>query len=779
MFIRPLYPFPCSVSFFLHRLKISQLALCLLGTVLALTSASALAQTAVIAPAGVSVHSNGTQKFTVTVTGAQNPNGSWYVLGGIQNGVIDQDGTYHAPNLMPASNVVTFGFIYNGSNNNTTQQLTITNPVPIITSTNPGLFNQLNFNIFVAGSSFLPGSVISVQGKTYPTFVNNGGQLYAGNITLTSPPVSGTIPVTVTNPDPGSSSITFNVPSVFPGASAVSPSTLSLGWNTVTVTGTGFTRNSVVTLDGRPMATTYISSTSLSGYGYEAAWKTGTSVVGVIPTPGAPSESNTTVNIQAATIPYNTAARFATQAALGPRPDIVEHIQKIGLKPFLTEQFKQPGVIYSPNDAPRLDFLRAAVQGNSLLRQRVALALNSYIPNQAIFIEYASFVPWEQKLETDAFGNYRQILTDITSDPRLGNFLSNAGNDVSNNPGIHPTQNFARELMQLFSLGTSLLNDDGTYQLDSNGQPLPTYDQSTVLDLSRALTGWDLPTPVNPVFTAFQIDESQPLTPVDAHHDHGAKVLFGNVNLPAGQTPTQDRDQALNAIFNHPNLPPFISTILIHRLVTSNPSPAYIQRVATVFKNNGKGVRGDMPSVLCAIFLDKEARAGDTATVPTDGFFQDPVLFQIFATSALQQPGEDSQQVYVPAQLGEDLWHPNTVFDFYPQTYNIPGTAINSPEFSLFNNLSALQRSRFLYGIVSGTQPGFGTEYMPNSWLFNAFTDVPDLVDGLNHLLYHGQMSTAQQAAILSYCSSISDQKQAFTSAIFLALNGDSYNVSH
>ena len=753
--------------------------LLLLSAVLAFARAGS-AQTAVISPAGVSVHASGSANFSVAVTGPGNPNGSWYVIGGLQNGYIEQNGTYHAPNVVPSPNTITFGFIYNGSNNYTTQQLTIPNPVPVVTSTNPATFTSLNFPLHLSGAAFIPGAVVTIQGTTYTNVSNNGAQLFIPNVTLTAPPINGTVAVIVTNPDPGTSSATFNVPSIFPGATAVTPSTLKPGWNTVAVTGSGFTPSSLVTLDGRPMRTTYISPTSLSGYGYEPAWKTGTSVVGVIPSAGAPSESNTTLNIQATTIPYDTAARFATQAGMGPRPDVVEHIQQVGLKPFLAEQLQLPGAVYTTQYMPRYIYLQAALSSNtSLLRLRVAAALNSYIPNQAIFLEYQSFVPWEQKLEADATGNYRQILTDITADPRLGNFLSNAGNDVTANGNIHPTQNFARELMQLFSLGTSLLNDDGSVQVDSSGQPLPTYDQNTVLDLSRALTGWDLPTPVNPAFTAFLIDESQLLTPNEANHDHGAKTLFGNVNLPAGQSTTQDRDQALDAIFNHPNLPPFVSKILIHHLVTSNPSPAYVQRVVKVFKNNGKGVRGDMAAVVTAILLDKEARAGDKKPQANDGFLQDPQMFQIFATSALQDPGTDIQEIYLGANLGQQWWLPATVFDFYPQAANIPGTTVNSPEFTLFNNLSALQRSQFLYGIVSGTINGFDSEYQANSWLFNAFTNVPDLVDGLNHLLYHGQMSTAQQSTIISYCAGIPNQKQAFTTAIFLALNGDGYTVSH
>ena len=134
----------------------------------------------------------------------------------------------------------------------------------------------------------------------------------------------------------------------------------------------------------------------------------------------------------------------------------------------------------------------------------------------------------------------------------------------------------------------------------------------------------------------------------------------------------------------------------------------------------------------------------------------------------------------IPGDLGQDFWYPNSVFDFYPHAYTIPGSTVNSPEFSLFNNLTALHRSQFAYGFISLQQPGT-SYYITNSWLFNAFTNLPDLVDGLNHLAYHGQMSAAEQSAILAYCTPLmsTNPQQAYMDAIFLALNADSYNVSH
>ena len=729
------------------------------------------------------MHANGSQKFSVSWNGQPVSSGLWYVIGGLQNGAIDQDGTYHAPQGVPSPANITVEYIFDGGQGVGTQtgvaQLTVTNPVAIVNSITPATVTQLVTPLYIQGNFFLPSSTVLVQGQPVPTTFVNSTLLKA--TAVLSAPIRGNVVVGISNPSPGPSVTSVNLPALFPTLTTVSPGTVQGGWITVTVNGTNYTPGSVVTLDGRPMATTMKSPTQVVGYGYLPGWKTGSTMVGVAAQAGTPASGQKALYITPTPITYDVAARFATQAALGPRPGLVEHIQKIGLHAFLTEQFKQPGIAYSdPSTIPRLIFLQAGVTGNSLLRMRLAEAFNAFIPNQAIFLEYASWVPWEKKLEADVTGNFRTLMTDVAADPRMGNFLNLAGNHALSDPNLHPNQNFARELMQLFTIGTTLLNDDGSPQLDGNGQPLPSYDQNTVIDLSRALTGWDLPKPVNPTFTAFGIDESQTLAANDAFHDHGAKLLFGTVPMPAGQNIVQDRTMALNAIFNHPSLPANISRLLIQHLVTSNPSPAYIQRVATAFKDNGRGVRGDLQAVVTAILLDPEARAGDTTPAPNDGFLQDPLLFQLFLSNALQNSPADTQAVQYAAELGQNFWYPNSIFDFYPHQYVIPGTTLNSPEFSLFNNLSALHRSQYVYGFVSEQQPGSGF-YVSTSWHFTAFTNLPDLVDGLNHQLYHGQMSAAEQAAILSFCSPIMSQnpQQAYMDAIFLALNADSYNVSH
>ena len=587
----------------------------------------------------------------------------------------------------------------------------------------------------------------------------------------------------VTNPDPGSTSSTISIPATFPGLNNITPATLADGPNTLTIKGSGFNAQSTVTFDGKPLAYNLVSDTTLTANVFIAPWRNGSIPISVQPIAGGPASASASIPIQTTVIPFDVAARFSTQAAFGPRPDIVQHIQQIGLQAFVTEQLQQPVVAYTrPGTfSTRSQFMRAAAYGNSLLRLRVATALGSFIVTPASNDDYASYSHWENLLENRSFGNFRDLLTDITADPNMGTFLNLAGSNASSDPNLHPNQNYSRELMQLFTLGPSLLNDDGSLQLSATGHTIPTYDQNTLVDLSRALTGWNYPAPVDPVFTIQGADYSLPLIPRDDLHDHGAKTLFGSVHLAAGQDITLDRTQALDAIFNHPNLPPFLAHILIQRLVKSNPSPAYIKRISAVFKDNGHGVRGDLSAVVSAVLLDPEARAGDTTPASDDGFLQDPLLFQIFALSATQQGYADNQPSFVPKEIGEDFWYFPSVLGFYSPSALIPGTSIVSPEYSLWNNLSLVHRTEILYGLVSGTASEFGNDYMNQSWLFQNFTNVPDLVDALDHLLYHGTMPATTRSTIINYCATLgpANQRQQFISAIFLALNSDTFNVTH
>lgn len=517
----------------------------------------------------------------------------------------------------------------------------------------------------------------------------------------------------------------------------------------------------------------------MTATGFLPPWRTGTAMIGISSKSTSTLLVEQPVPIAPTAVSFDVAARFLTQAGFGPRPDLVEHVQKVGLGAFIDEQQAMPPVLYQVTpSAGMITSMTNAVLGPTPLRMRVAWALQSFLVRSGIFIQATNF-PFEEKMEADSTGNFRDIMTDVSSDVSMGYFLNLIGNAAPRDPSVHPNQNFGRELLQLFTIGPVMLNDDGTVQTNSDGTPIPSYDQDTILNVSRALTGWVNAPPADPEFTFYGADYSAALVANEAQHDHGQKQIFGTI-LPAGQTAAQDRTMTLDAIFAHQNLPPFVSRILIQHLVKSDPSPDYVKRVVTIFKDDGRGVRGNMAAVVKAILLDPEARSGDTSPSPSDGFLQEPYLFETFAMSITGWAGSDAQPSYLPCALSECMYYPSTVFGFYSPSYKIPGTIINSPEFQILNDITLINRSQLLWGMITGQQGGF-TKPNNTKWLYQNFKTIPALVDALNHLAYHGQMSPDEQTFIINYCSSLqtSDPLLPSESAVFLALNSDSYTVSH
>jgi hypothetical protein len=655
--------------------------------------------------------------------------------------------------------------------------VTVLEAAPTLQQIAPNALTALSTEIIATGTGFTSGSMISANSTPLATTFIDASHLSA-TVVLSSPQ-STTLQITVVNSGTsGGPSNAMALQAIFTPIQ-IQPAALAGGAISIEVSGTNFVAGDVVLLSGVPLQTTVNSSTAITATGFLPPWVSGSVVVEVAAADGLQPVAAQTVPIQPTAVTFDAAARFATQAALGPRPDVVVAIQQQGFDGWITQQFQQPALSFDPSSSSKTQFIRAAVTGNSLLRQRLSLALQSFIVPQDQDFD-PSITEFETKLERDASGNFLQLLTDIAGDPNIGSFLNLANNVASTSALSQPNQNFARELMQLFSLGPFLLNDDGSMQTDSQGNPLPTYTQDTVIDLTRALTGWTYPAPVNPVDTMWGVDWSQPLVAIDANHDNGAKLLFGTVALPAGQTAQQDRTMALGAIFDHPNVPPFIAHLLIQRLVTSNPSPEYIQRISAVFENNGSSVRGDMSAVVRAILEDPEARSGDTTPSPNDGFLKEPYLWQLSLMGVLNNAGSDDQPDGLAGTLGENIWNAPTVFGFFSPSHVIPGTTIASPEFGLMNNISVGLKSEDLWNIVFQLQGGFTSNYIPNSWLFQNFTTVPAMLDALNHLLYHGTMSSQESAAIASYCSTMNpfEVQSQLQTTLFLALDAESNDVS-
>src|SRR5262249_55904359 len=289
----------------------------------------------------------------------------------------------------------------------------------------------------------------------------------------------------------------------------------------------------------------------------------------------------------------------------------IAHVQALGMTGWLNEQFSLPASSYPtlplyPNSVPvgcgttcqrdnysmyplQNRFFTNGLYGQDQLRQRVAWALHKIVVISGNTVTQPSRVtPYLQLLDRNAFGNFRDILYQITLNPGMGRYLDMATNTVYN-----PNENYGREILQLFSIGTVRLNPDGTRQVDLSGRPIPTYDQRIVTGFGRVLTGWSFAAPPAPGYTNYL--DPMVLTPSD--HDTGPKPLLNGAMLPGGGDADQELNAAIDNIFLHSNVGPYIGSLLIHSLVTSNPSPAYVARVTAAFNDNGAGVRGDLKAV--------------------------------------------------------------------------------------------------------------------------------------------------------------------------------------
>jgi hypothetical protein len=483
------------------------------------------------------------------------------------------------------------------------------------------------------------------------------------------------------------------------------------------------------------------------------------------------------VNPAVAANPTADVARFLEQSTWGPTNASIAHVQAIGFIAFLNEQFATPSTGYPslplwPNDSPdtcnstcfrdnytmyplQRRFYTNALYGSDQLRQRVAFALHKLLVVSGRDISMPSrYTPYLQILDRNAFGNYRQLLYEITLNPAMGQYL-NMNTNTKNNPN----ENYAREIMQLFTIGTDVLNSEGTPQLDVDGVPYPSYDQSVVTNLARVLTGWRFaPDLVYPPDPDNDIDDYiTPMVLSTTRHDTGAKTIVNGQVIPAGQTGLQDLNMALDILFNHPNLGPYVAKQLIHQLVTSNPSPAYVGRVAGAFNDNGLGVRGDMKAVISAILLDPEAR-GDTKSDPEYGHLKEPVLLITNLLRAFNVQGDGLPQSdgnlngsTGSSGMGQDVYRPATVFSYFPADNVVAGTSILGPEFGILSATTSLRRVNFVNTMVfsklqkssnpaTGNSP-YGTTIDLTPLLPLAGTPGP-LIDQLNLLLLHGSMST-------------------------------------
>jgi len=489
-----------------------------------------------------------------------------------------------------------------------------------------------------------------------------------------------------------------------------------------------------------------------------------------------------------------TAERFLDQATWGPTPADIQYLQKRGIARWLNEQFHiQPSDL---PDQPLLDangktntdftplqraFFENAVNGPDQLRQRVAFALSEIWVVSAVTVRPAyAYAPYYRLFIQNAFGNYRDIMKALTLSPALGTYLNMANNNKGNpTRGTAANENYARELMQLFTVGLTQLNPDGTPLLDVNGNPLPTYSQAVVTNTARALTGWTYPTAPgatakanNPAYYIGQ------MIPVETNHDMNSKAIVGGTYLPPNQTAEQDLDAVLDALMKQPAMAPFISRQLIQHLVTSNPSPAYVQRVARIFADNGLGVSGDMRAVIRAILTGPEARAGDDPSIPgyaNFGHLREPVMFLTHMLRAFNAQLTPASVIYNYANvLGQNLLFPATVFSYFSPLYTLDdGTP--APEFQIYSTQTAATRANVVATIIYGTLDK--NTKLDYSEFLRYGNDVAGLLDHIAYVFLHHSMSPELQRAATSAASAVTTPLAKVQAALYIVLTSSEYQV--
>ena len=464
------------------------------------------------------------------------------------------------------------------------------------------------------------------------------------------------------------------------------------------------------------------------------------------------------------------ASRFLAQSTMGSSKADITKVQSQGYDAWITEQFALARPIAhwdwlvgaGFNAAANLNsqngfnttIWRQLISSPDQLRQRVGMALLDFlvVSIDGISSGWNAFTAaaYVDILLDNAFGNYRTLLEQISTNSAMGLYLTFLGNRKANPAtGSMPDENYARELMQLFTIGVNRLNADGSVQT-SGGAPIDTYTQDDVSGLAR-------------VFTGFQLDSSDNSTPdryrrpliVNAgNHETGVKAFLGS-SIAAGTGGMASLTAALDTIFAHPNLPPFVSKQLIQRLVTSNPSPAYVGRVSAVFANNGSNVRGDMKSVIRAILTDAEARDAAGLTSQTFGKLRAPVnrltnWARAFGVTSASEAWNFGTTTSPSNRLAQSPGRSPSVFNFFRPGYTPPNTELSTrglvgPEFQITTEPSVIAYINYMQTLI---QNGAGDARGNYTEILALAADSQALVDEVNLILAAGQISAPTLATI-------------------------------
>lgn len=572
-----------------------------------------------------------------------------------------------------------------------------------------------------------------------------------------------------------------------PVIDSLEPKGLNYGEQTVVIHGNGFLAGSQVKMNGVDVATKFVSNKQLSAtvtLGPLASGRVAFTVFN--PDPG----NETSLPVAVAVVPpypkltYLAAARFLEQASWGPSAESIAHLQDIGIEAWLAEQFAMPATLYKSSDSTadnltdeQSEFFVHATRGKDQLRQRVAFALGQiFVVSGLKTGQPRQMVPYQNSLLGDAFETYAKVLRDVTLSPTMGVYLDMV-NDDKGDPaqGTSPNENYAREMMQLFSIGTVGLNPDGS----ETGHA--TYDQRTITDMARALSGWTFPgKAIEKGHNPERFDG--PMIAVEANHDEGKKMIVGNTALAAGRTAEQDLEDVLHALCVHPNTAPFVSLRLIQHLVTSDPSPAYLRRVSEVFVASG----GDLKAVVKQILMDPEARAGDDGVrnpalegkeLSVSGHWREPVLSVVAMMRSLgADVRKDNRLERFPANLGQRVFYPTSVFNDYSPLYRT-STGLLAPEFELLSSGTALMRANVVRNLV---EKGLNGDAQFDLSSFAALAGSPaDLVDAVDHAFLYGRLPATLKQEIVTAVSATHDYNLRTRNAIYLVASSALYQVEH
>ena len=529
------------------------------------------------------------------------------------------------------------------------------------------------------------------------------------------------------------------------------------------------------------------------------------------PDPVTPEPSNNDVKVSN----QSNAAKFLNRATFGPTEESINQLlNQSTYQNWINEQFSTAPTYHLPqvkilgkkmcanlNDdgETRVDsweyrfprhhvWWEAATKADDQLRQRVALALSEILvisdsDGLGLSVFHLAVTSYYDVLIKHAFGNYRDLLEEVTLHPAMGDFLSMTRNQKENTEGtIRPDENFARENLQLFTIGVHELNIDGTKKRDGSNNFIPTYDQKMIEEFAKVFTGWSYADKEWHQW-AGQANRLVPLKAFEEYHDTSAKTLLDGETSPSGQTAQEDLDFALDNIFKHPNIAPFISQQLIQRLVTSNPTPEYVARVAEKFNDNGDGIKGDMKAVVSAILLDEEALA---ETKPDSfGKLREPMLrmshlWRVFKmqpslrTGHYWEPERGCGQGNYPSynfyqaisrlnrDLGQGPLQARSVFNFFRPDFSPNGllndNGLVAPEFQIINENTMVSSTNLYHLLVER----FATDetFTPALEKYSNFdmsdvtdmaSDTDDLLDYLDLVLLNNEMSSSLRTILAEH----------------------------